>query len=73
MKGNMTKTEALTALRNGHRVSREYFDDGEYIYMDETGTILSEEGWDFEGWWKDIEPAIPKTSETPWRIWEEDR
>ena len=68
-KRNMTKTEALTALRSGYRVSREYFDDEEYIYMDDTGAILSEENWNFEDWWETIEPSIPKTSETPWSIW----
>ena len=67
--GNLTKPEALKAIVYGHKVSREYFSSEEYIYMEkETGIILSEEGYNFRDWWENIEPTIPATTETPWRI-----
>jgi hypothetical protein len=68
IKGNLTKSEALTAMRDGHKVLREYFSSEEYVFMNESGTIMSEDGYNFEEWWKNIEPTIPSSSPTPWRI-----
>lgn len=67
-KENLTKDEALSFMIKGYKVSREYFDSDEYIHM-EDGIIYSEEGYDFRDWWDNIEPNIPKTSNTPWRIY----
>lgn len=68
MKYDLTKTEALTAMREGNKVSREYFGPDEYIYIDDIGHIRSEEGFPFENWWANIEPTIGKTSQKCWSI-----
>lgn len=67
--GKMTKKEALEAMKQGHKVTREFFSGDEYIYLDsDTGHIMSEDGYDFNEWWIKIEPTIGTVSSTPWDI-----
>ncbi len=65
----LSKNEALKAMQEGHKVTREYFSSEEYIYINSMGHIMSEDGVPFENWWVNIEPTIPKTTDTPWRIY----
>lgn len=64
----ITKEEALTALKEGRKVTRQYFGKDEHIWMDESGTIRSEEGYDFTDWWYDVEPNIQGTNKKVWTI-----
>lgn len=73
-KGNMTKKEALDAMKAGHKVTREYFGVDEYIFIDmDAGCIRSEDGYCFDEWWTEVEPTIPTVSNTPWKIYQEDQ
>ncbi len=67
----MKKSEALEAMREGNKVTREHFSSDEYVYINEYGKIMSEDGFQFREWWDEIEPTIPKTSEDCWSIWKE--
>ncbi len=66
--GNLTKEEALIAMQKGHKVTREYFGKDEFIHMPFGSAIMSEEGYNFNDWWKNIEPTLKSSSNTPWRI-----
>jgi len=50
----MGREEALELLHQGKKVTHEYFDDDEFIYISErTGTFTTEDGYDFtEQWWE---------------------
>lgn len=68
--GKMTKAEALIAMEEGYKVTREYFGSGEYLYIYK-GELKSEDGYMFEDWWDTIEPTLSKTSDTAWTIFKE--
>lgn len=68
----MNKSEALQAMKEGHKVSREYFSSDEYIFINDMGHIMSEDGIPFEDWWVNIEPKIGKSSEDCWSIFRGD-
>lgn len=69
MSYNLTKAEALQAMKDGNKVTREYFSSDEYIYINlDTRLIQSEDGFNFTEWWVDTEPTIPKTDEKCWNI-----
>jgi hypothetical protein len=44
----MTKTEAIQAMKNGHKVTHRYFADTEYITMKGNFTIVDENGYHCE-------------------------
>ena len=71
VKGNMTKDQAYKALLEGKKVCRSGFSRDEYIYM-EGQTIKSEEGYNFNGWWRDIEPTFWKSDDNlDWYLFKE--
>jgi hypothetical protein len=45
----MTKNEAIEAMQNGFEVTHCYFSTGEYIYMNETGSLIDENGLILDG------------------------
>ncbi len=66
--GNLTKKEALIAMQNGHKVTREYFGKDEFLHMPYGSCIMSEEGYNFTDWWRNIEPTLMTRNNKPWRI-----
>lgn len=42
----MTKEEAKAAMMAGTKVTHDYFGDDEYVYYDESGRLLDENGYD---------------------------
>ena len=67
---DMTKEEALVAIKKGHKVTREYFSPEEYIYMD-GNTLRFEDGVYVQEWWQKIEPDLNMSSFKCWAIWTE--
>lgn len=65
----MTKKEALKALRDGEKVTREHFSPNEYIYMD-GNDMRFEDGVYAKEWWTVIEPSLNMSSEKCWGIWD---
>ena len=50
----MTKDEAQAKLKQGFKVSNEYFTNDEFLYMKENGVIMSEDGYNFNDWFFNI-------------------
>lgn len=50
----MTKDEALAKMKQGFKVSNEYFTSDEFLYMKENGVIMSEDGYNFNDWFFNI-------------------
>lgn len=46
----MTKDEALEKMKQGFKVSNQYFTSDEFLYMKENGVIMSEDGYNFNDW-----------------------
>lgn len=63
----MTRFEAVEAMKQGHKVTHQYFASNEYLYMD-NGVITSEDGYDFDRWL--LGTLTPGTvwRDTGWRI-----
>lgn len=53
--GTMTIDQALDAMKAGHKVANSYFTSNEYLHL-VNGVITSEDGYDFDGWFKDRRP-----------------
>lgn len=49
----MTKAQAIQAMKEGEKVTHRYFDSGEYIFIDQNGSITSEDGCSisYEDFW----------------------
>jgi hypothetical protein len=41
----MTKTEAIKAMSEGHKVRHTYFTSDEFVYVDDKGYMLDEKGY----------------------------
>lgn len=50
----MTKDEALEKMKQGFKVSNQYFTSDEFLYMKENGVIMSEDGYNFNDWFFNI-------------------
>ncbi|NCC17207.1 MAG: hypothetical protein EOM28_12960 [Clostridia bacterium] len=50
----MTKDEALEKMKQGFKVSNQYFTSDEFLYMKENGVIMSEDGYNFNEWFFNI-------------------
>ncbi|EDV1300498.1 hypothetical protein AAC69_002584 [Salmonella enterica subsp. enterica serovar Hadar] len=50
----MTKDEALEKMKQGFKVSNQYFTSNEFLYMKENGVIMSEDGYNFNDWFFNI-------------------
>lgn len=50
----MTKDEALGKMKQGFKVSNQYFTSDEFLYMNENGVIMSEDGYNFNDWFFNI-------------------
>jgi hypothetical protein len=48
----MTKDEAYQAMLDGKTVSHRYFGDDEFIFINDDGMMITEEGYRFEEGWK---------------------
>lgn len=44
----MNKDEAFLSMEQGNRITHTYFDDKEYIFIDEKGRMYAEDGCRFE-------------------------
>lgn len=53
----MTKEEAYNAMQEGLCVSHKDFNEGEFLYMDETYIIKDEKGYDYEASWDALEKS----------------
>lgn len=69
-RASMSKTEAIQAMKEGHKVTHVYFADDEYIYMIGIFKIFTEEGYsiDSDEFWKYRQG---ESFETGWSIFEE--
>lgn len=65
----MTKDEALEKMKQGFKVSNEYFTSDEFLYM-KNGVITSEDGYNFNDWFFNIRP-VEAWKLTGWRIYNE--
>ena len=50
----MNKDEALEKMKQGFKVSNQYFTSDEFLYMKENGVIMSEDGYNFNDWFFNI-------------------
>lgn len=50
----MTKDQALEKMKQGFKVSNEYFTSDEYLFMNASGEIISEDGYNFNDWFFNI-------------------
>ena len=50
----MTKDKALEKMKQGFKVSNQYFTSDEFLYMKENGVIMSEDGYNFNDWFFNI-------------------
>ena len=50
----MTKDEAQAKMKQGFKVSNQYFTSDEFLYMKENGVIMSEDGYNFNDWFFNI-------------------
>lgn len=57
-----SKTWAHLMMLQGHKVRQEYFTKEEFLYIDERGVVMSEDGYDFNDWFFNITPA------TQWKL-----
>ena len=72
-KGNLTKEEALEALKQGEKVGREYFSSNEYIYMD-GNSLRFEDGVYTMDWWRNTEPTLAQPEDgKAWYIWKDNK
>lgn len=72
-KGNLTKEEALQALKNGEKVGREYFSSDEYIHI-VNGAMMFEDGILVMEWWNHVEPSFSQPEDgKAWYIWKESK
>ena len=60
----MSKEQMLEAMRNGKKVTHDYFTSDEYIYLKD-GKIVSEDGVTHDFFWLDRKGS---NWETGWRI-----
>lgn len=50
----MKKDQALEKMKQGFKVSNEYFTSDEYLFMNASGAIISEDGYNFNDWFFNI-------------------
>lgn len=50
----MNKDEALEKMKQGFKVSNQYFTSDEFLYMKANGVIMSEDGYNFNDWFFNI-------------------
>ena len=62
----LTQAEALVAMKEGKRIQHQYFTDEEYLFM-EGRCIMSEDGYDFRGWWNS-NTGDNEWKQTGWRV-----
>ena len=62
----MTRLEALKKLKEGFQITHIYFTSTEYLYNDEQGRIMTEDGYEFRNRFFS-DPMF----ESGWRIFEE--
>lgn len=65
----MTKDEALEKMKQGFKVSNEYFTSDEFLYM-KNGVIMSEDGYNFNDWFFNIRKG-EEWKLTGWRVYNE--
>lgn len=66
----MTKDEALEKMKQGFKVSNEYFTSDEFLYMMKNGVIMSEDGYNFNDWFFNIRKG-EEWKLTGWRVYNE--
>lgn len=66
----MTKDEAHAAMIAGHKVANQHFATGEYLFARVTGTIMSEDGYNFNDWFFNVRDG-EEWKLDGWRIWDE--
>lgn len=62
----LTQAEAMEAMKAGKRIQHQYFTPEEYLYM-EFRSIISEDGYDFNGWWRS-NTGDNEWKQTGWRV-----
>lgn len=65
----MTKDEALEKMKQGFKVSNEYFTSEEFLFM-KNGVITSEDGYNFNNWFNVIRQG-EEWKLTGWRVYNE--
>lgn len=65
MNDNLTKSEALQAMSDGHKVAHRYFSPDEYIHM-VNNDMMTEDGYYFED---EFERRTEEIWQTGWRIY----
>jgi hypothetical protein len=73
VKGDLTKEEAYQKMLEGEKITHTHFDDNEYVYMKDPHNIWSEDGFDFNSWWRYDSIGADSISvglEKPWRVYE---
>ncbi|HCH9411564.1 TPA: hypothetical protein NNV62_003815 [Salmonella enterica] len=66
----MTKDEALEKMKQGFKVSNQYFTSDEFLYMKENGVIMSEDGYNFNDWFFNIRKG-EEWKLDGWRVYRE--
>ncbi len=66
----MTKDEALEKMKQGFKVSNQYFTSDEFLYMKEDGVIMSEDGYNFNDWFFNIRKG-EEWKLDGWRVYRE--
>ena len=65
----MTRKEAIEAMKQGHKVTQEYFSPDEYLYMKD-GSIYSEENYNFGGIYGEFMTKYGGSQPDGWSIYE---